>query len=299
MTKKSERKKGILAIIALSAVFASMGVFARYLGTDLLLFQQVYLRVLAAFLFSLIFFAKDLHWSKIKLVSLREWSLLFFRAITMYGFGVTLFTSAILIAKYSNVSLIGALPMSGILGVFLFKETLGWRRALFILTAFAGAFIISVTDFTQISSSWGKGELLTFVASFFFALSYVARKWHSTLLNNREITTIILFLAFFILSAVSIGKGDGIPSVSWSGELLLVICLAGIFNILNLLLTNYGFQHVEAVVASILLNLELLFAILLGLILYNEIPTIRELIGGIIIVTSIIGMNSIPTKKGD
>lgn len=60
-TTQFNRQKGILALVLLSLVFASMGLFVRYLNTEFTLLQQVYLRVLAAFILGLFIFRKDIH----------------------------------------------------------------------------------------------------------------------------------------------------------------------------------------------------------------------------------------------
>jgi drug/metabolite transporter (DMT)-like permease len=56
-------------------------------------------------------------------------------------------------------------------------------------------------------------------------------------------------------------------------------------------LLNYGFEHIDAVRAGNLLNLESAWGLLLGLLCYHEWPSWRGLIGGIIIVGCAIGMN--------
>jgi len=45
----------------------------------------------------------------------------------------------------------------------------------------------------------------------------------------------------------------------------------------------YGFKHLEAQKASLLLLSELLFIILIGVIFYSEIPSIQEFFGSILI----------------
>ena len=69
MKTKIEHQKGVLALVLLSMVFASMGLFARYLSTGFVLLQQVYLRVFAAFFLGLIVFKNDLDFKKLKKIS--------------------------------------------------------------------------------------------------------------------------------------------------------------------------------------------------------------------------------------
>jgi len=233
LKNKTEHQKGVLALILLSLVFASMGLFARYLSTGFVLLQQVYLRVFVAFFLGLIFFKNDLDFKKLKKIGKKEWGLLLFRSTASYLFGVTLFTQAIILTKYSNVSFIGALPMVAILGALLLKEKLTPKKLALILTAFSGVILIAVNDYSRLLV-WGKGEVIALLATFAFSLSYVARKWHSSLLNNKEITQLTFFLSFIMLFVTSLVKGDGLPISGWQIGLLLAILGAGLFNVINM-----------------------------------------------------------------
>jgi len=251
---RTEYQKGVLALILLALIFASMGLFARYLATGFLLFQQVYLRMLAAFIVGYLVFRKQINIGKFKKLPLREWLIIFFRAVSYSLFGVILFTQAIIIAKYSNVSFIGSLPITAVLGFVLLREKFSFRKLVLVLFAFAGALLISVKDYSNILN-WGKGEMLTLISTVFFSLSYIARKWQSNLLNNEELTTANFLVAFLVVFILSILKGDGLPILGWNWCLLLAVIGAGIFNIGNVFLTNYSFQRVEAVLASNILTL--------------------------------------------
>lgn len=251
--------------------------------------------MLAAFLVGYFVFRKQVDVSKFKKLPPKEWLIIIVRAVSYSLFGIILFTQAILITKYSNVSFIGSLPTTALLGFILLHEKFSYKKLVFILLAFAGVALISVEDYSNIFY-WGRGEVLTLISTVFFALSYIARKWQSNLLNNRELTVINFFVAFLAVFLVSILKGDGLPVTGWHWGLLLVVIGAGIFNIMNVYLTNYGFQKVEAVLASNILTLESVFAIVLGFLFYKEVPITKELLGGIIITLSVIGMNRLETK---
>jgi len=294
--KKYEHKKGILALVLLTFFFASMGLFARYLSTGLFLFQQVYLRMLAAFLVGYIVFFKQINISKFRKLAPKEWLLIVVRAVSYSLFGIILFTQAILITKYSNVSFISSLPMTAFLGFVLLQEVFSFKKLFWILLAFAGVALISVEDYSKIFF-WSRGEILTLISTVFFSLNYIARKWQTKKLNNKELTVINFLVAFLVVFIVSIVKGDGLPVSGWHPGLLLAVVGAGVFNICNVYLTNYGFQKVQAVLASNILTLESVFAVILGFLFYKEVPTLKELAGGIIIGLSVIGMNNIEAKK--
>jgi len=290
--KLSEKQKGILALIILSLLFASMGVFARYLKTSFTLFQQVYLRIGVAFLLSLIIFNKKIDLKKIKKLPIREWLVLIFRSLTTHLFGVSLFTYGILNAKYSNVSFISALPLTAVFGFILLKEKFSYQKLLYVFLAFLGVIFISASDFNNVFN-WGKGELVTLISVVFFSLSYISRKWHSKILNNYEITTLIFFISLISILFTSISLKEGLPFNNWSYFILLVVFGAGVFNVGNLFLTNYGFERVKAVLASNLLALELIFALLIGFLFYRELPNLKEIFGGALILFSVVQMNKL------
>jgi len=151
---------------------------------------------------------------------------------------------------------------------------------------------ISVPDFRNVLL-WGHGELMTLISVVFFSLSYIARKWQSKALNNYEITAVIFAISMAIVFITSISLGEGLPLSNWSYFLLAVVVGAGLFNVGNLLLTNYGFERVEAVLASNILALESLFAIAIGFMFFRETPVVRELVGGTLILISVIKMNQL------
>lgn len=291
--KYSDRDKGMIAIIVLSFIFATMGIFARYLNAEFTILQQTYLRIFAAFLLGLLIFYKDIDFKKIKKISLKEWSLLVFRSIALYLLGVTLISEAYIIAKYSNISFISALPITAILGFIFLKEKVTFSKIFFIILGFLGVILIAVKDYSHLFA-WGHGEIFALISSIFFALSYISRKWQSNLLNNKEIALIIFFISSILLFGTSLVFHEGVPnSHSFSGFILFIILLAALFNVANLFLTNYGFQKVPAVFASNLLMLEVLFALLISIAFYREFPNLKEIVGGILIIFSAYRMNKI------
>lgn len=294
--RNSDKHKGVIALILLALVFASMGLFARYLATGFLLFQQVYLRMFAALLICLILFRKQIDFKKFLKISAKDWLIILLRAVSYSLFGIILFTQAILVTKYANVSFISALPMTALLGFLLLGEKFSFKKALYIVLAFIGVFIISVQDYSNIFN-WSRGEMITLASTVFFSLSYVARRWQSDFLNNTELTVANFFVAFLAVFLVSLFKGDGLPLAGWNWGLLFAVIGAGIFNALNVFLTNYGFQKLEAVLAGNILTLEALFAVFLGFIFFGEAPMPRDVLGGAIISFSVIAMNRLESEK--
>src|SRR5258708_6440344 len=291
---ESDRKKGVVALVVLAFVFASMGLFVRFLKTDFTILQQTYLRIIDAFLLGMILFYKDLDFFKLSKISKKEWVIILFRTIAVYVLAVTLVSQAVVMAKYSNVSFIEALPMTAILGFIFLKERVTLQKIIYILLGFSGVVLIAVKDYSHLFT-WRQGEVLALIACAFFAISYIARKWQGSLLNNKEITVLMFFFASILLFVTSIFLfHEPLPRpTSWSGIIFLIILVGGFFQVVNLFLTNYGFQKVEAVLASNLLMLETVFGVLLGFLFFREIPTLKELIGGLLIVFRAYQMNKL------
>lgn len=296
MKNLTETQKGIISLIALALVVSSMGLFMRYLSGAFTVLQQVYLRVLAALLIGLVWFYKDLNFQILKRVSFKEWLLLAFRAIAFYLLGVNLFTQAMILTKYSNVSFIRSLPMTAILGMLVLGEKLTIKKTLLVLTAFTGVVLISVKDFSHITSL-GRGELFALISIIVMPLTNILRKWHSKLLNDKEITQIMFGVAFLAVFVFSILSGESLPLQNWTPAVIIALLGAGLFNVFIIFLTNYGFQRVKAVLANNLVTLEAFFALVIGFVFYGELPVIKELLGGILIVFSAIKMSRLIARE--
>lgn len=285
------KQKGILALIGLAFTYASFGFFTRYLNVSFGFFQQLYLRLFAGLIIGFLIFGKSFDFSKLKKITAKEWLLLIFRAAAYYLLGAALFNKAVLMTKISTVAFIGSLPMTAVLGFLILKEKVTTQKIFYIVLSFIGVVIISINSFSDFS--FGQGEILALMSCFFAALSIVFRKYQTKLLNNIEITQIQLFFALIFILIASLLAQEGLPINNWNGNVLLVILLSGLANVLMIFFTNYGFDYVKTSIASNILTLEMFFAVLIGLVFYWEIPSLKEMLGGILILFSVIQMNKL------
>ena len=136
---------------------------------------------------------------------------------------------------------------------------------------------------------------MRFFLSFYFV--FHSDMYFCILLNNKEITTITFFIAGIAVLITSICAGEGLPLNHWTLGLFTAVIGAGLFNVINLFLINYGFQKVEGILASNILTLESFFAIILGFLFYKELPGLKEIIGGVLIVGSVLLMNQLDSKR--
>lgn len=290
--KLSDKQKGILALVGLAIVYASMGIFVRYLSLSFAFFQQIYLRLFTAVVIGFLIYNRSLNYQKLKKIKPEEWLLLIFRATTYYLLGLALYTKSILLTKISTVSFIGSIPMTAILGMLLYREKITYKKVAFLLLSFIGVVIISVKDFSSIFD-WRLGELLALISVIFTSLSIVLRKNQSKLLSNNEMSQIIITIAFIMLFFTSFFAKESLPLTGWNTGSMLIVIIAGLANTIMIFLTNYGFEKIQTVIAANILTLEMFFAVLIGLMFYREIPSLKEIFGGVLISFSVIQMNKL------
>lgn len=227
----------------------------------------------------------------------KEWLILLTRAMLFYAFASVINIQAFNHTLYSNVSFLQAIPTTALLGMLFLQEKVTVKKVLIIIMVFIGVFLISAKDFAHIFT-WGEGQIDSLLADLFFSLLYVSRKWHSKLLNNKEITFMIFLFSFIILLVSSLLFFDkSLPLNGWNINYLFIIILASFFVFFNQFLVNYGMEHVEPLLANNILSLESIFALCIGILLYKEFPSLQALLGSSLILLSIPLMNREETNK--
>lgn len=292
----ANHKSGIIALLVLAFVFSSFGIFGRFLNENFTVFQQMYLRIFVAVIVTYVIFYKDLRIRSFFKLPRKEWLVLIARSIFLYGFGSWIYLQAMLTTTYSNATFITTIPTIALLGMLFMQEKVTLQKLGIIFLAFAGVLLISVQQFSG-SFTFGRGELYALIADVFFSLAFISRKWHGGYLRNKEITFLILVISFFITAGISLVYDRSLPLTGWTPVYAIVILLAAFFTVSSQFLMNYGFQHVKPFLANNILALEAVYALLIGLFLYTEIPTIQELCGGLLILLSVPLMNMLEERE--
>lgn len=296
MINLSERNKGIIALLFLASLWGIAAILPRFLSISFKLYQQVYLRLFLGALFSFILFRTQIDLSKLKRISKKEFGLLISRSFIYYVLGVVIFTQALLLTKVSNVTFIGAIPMTALLGFILLKEKISIGKIFFVITSFVGVILISVQSSTT-SFNLGLGEIFAFLSIFFVSLGMITRKYHTKLLNDKEIGSfMLLFGAIFVL-IVSLLNGEGFPLTNWTINITVILILAGFINTGISYFVNYGLKRVDAVLSSNIMSLEPVFASIFALFIFSEVPMMKELIGGLLIIISVFVLHKLETKE--
>ena len=177
-----------------------------------------------------------------------------------------------------------------IFSIFLLNEKVGFYRWLAVFVGFIGIIIISEPGFSALNIYY------IYPIIFCLGLSYVAiaiRKLSST----EPVWLISFFFSFSILifSFFSLYQKWIMPSLI---DLILLSSIGILGGIANLWLSqSYKFSEVSLV--SPLKYLALVFAIVFGYFIWDEIPTIKTLMGALLVILSsfIIFRRELTMKK--
>ena len=177
-----------------------------------------------------------------------------------------------------------------IFSIFLLNEKVGFYRWLAVFVGFTGIIIISEPGFSSLNIYY------IYPIIFCLGLSYVAiaiRKLSST----EPVWLISFFFSFSILifSFFSLYQKWIMPSLI---DLILLSSIGILGGIANLWLSqSYKFSEVSLV--SPLKYLALVFAIVFGYFIWDEIPTIKTLMGALLVILSsfIIFRRELTMKK--
>ena len=179
------------------------------------------------------------------------------------------------------VSITFAAPIfTTIFSIFLLNEKVGLYRWLAVLVGFVGIIIISEPGFSSLNLYY------IYPIIFCLGLSYVAiaiRKLSST----EPVWLISFFFSFSImlLSLLSFYQNWILPSLIDLFLLSLIGILGGLAN----LWLSQSYKLSEVSLVTPLKYLALLFAIIFGYFIWDEVPTFKTLLGaGLVILSSFI-----------
>ena len=290
-------KSGVSALIGLAAVYGVSIVAARYLSSGIGIFEQWYLRDAIACLLAIVVFYRQISLKKFLHLPWKEWVVLLFRVLVGQVIAIGVYTIAVQRTAVGLVAIMEVLPMTALLGVIIFREKLSWSRGGLLLLSFIGAAIVVINVSHGISLNFGA--LLALVSLVLYALMLVTRRLHTGVLNNQEISVAMAGIAAVITYALSLILYHRwiISSSHWSNGFTLALVAAGCLSMLSNFLGNYGFEHVSAVIAGNILVLEEVFGPLFGFLFYSQILTSRDVIGGLIILASVVLLNTVARRE--
>ena len=189
------------------------------------------------------------------------------------------------------VSISFAAPIfTTILSIFLLSEKVGFFRWLAVIVGFVGIIIITEPGFTSLNIYF------IYPVIFCLGMSYVAITIRQ-LSTSEPVWLISLYFSATITLAsfFTIPYGWIMPDIK---DLILLMSIGILGGAANLWLSqSYKFSEVSLVTP--LKYLALVFAIIFGYLIWNEVPSIKTLIGAFLVITSsiIIFRREITLKK--
>jgi len=171
-----------------------------------------------------------------------------------------------------------------------FKSKLNKKNILLGIVVLIGIYFL--TPELNLENDVTKGVIFGLISSVFYALRNILLKkkidrYHGSMLMLYQmiVVTLVLWPAFFLFEMNPVGN-------DWSAILLLAIVTTAIGHTLFVM----SFKNFSISTASIMSSIQPLYAILLGFLFLNEIPAERTVIGGVLILTTVI-IESYQSKK--
>lgn len=287
-----KKSLGFLSLLLAAISFGSFGIWIRLLNNEMTVYQQIVLRNSFAFILSLLIvvITKQLvkiDWTKVRKLNLFLYALLVPLAVIAYN--IAMLNTKIAVATFAFY--IGTILTGWLAGLFFYKEQLNVEKWISLVLVLGG---LAFFAFPFSSSSVNLGLIAGIVAG---SLDGAANGFRKNLSDKLSKLLLVLITAVggVVVSGImmlyfkqDLGYLSSMSSTSWGigaffGALLVII------NYLLLV----GFQNFDLGLGSIVLSLELLFATLFGLIFLKEIPSQREIIGGLLILIA----NVVPNLK--
>jgi drug/metabolite transporter (DMT)-like permease len=189
------------------------------------------------------------------------------------------------------VSISFAAPIfTTIFSIFLLNEKVGVYRWLAVIVGFVGILIITEPGISSLNIFY------IFPIIFCIGLSYVAitiRKLSTT--EPVWLISLYFSISITLLSLFSLPLGWIMPSI----KDFMILAMIGIFGGVANLWLSQSYKYSEVSLVTPLKYLALVFAIIFGYLIWDEIPTIKSLFGAalVIISTLIIFRREIYKKK--
>jgi drug/metabolite transporter (DMT)-like permease len=210
----------------------------------------------------------------------------------MLFIGSSLQQHSLLFTTVGKVGFITALyiVIVPILGLFIGRKV---RPVLWFCVALAtvGLYLLCIKE----DFSIGKGDLLVIACAFGFALHILVIDHFSPKTDGIKLSCI----QFFVCGVFSIPFMFLFETADWSNILdcWLQIFYVGVMSCgVAYTLQILGQKYTEPTIASLILSLESVFAVIFGILLLNEQVSGREIIGCVIMFSAFL-LAQLPSKK--
>ena len=162
---------------------------------------------------------------------------------------------------------------------FFLGEKVGYYRWLAVFVGFVGIIIITEPGYSSLNIYY------IFPVIFVLGMSYVA-------ISIRQLSTTepVWLISLFFSIAITLASFFSIP---WGWNMpdfldLFLLVLVGVFGGFANLWLSQSYKYSEVSLVTPLKYLTLVFAIIFGYLIWNEVPSIKTLIGAFLVIISSI-----------
>tara|TARA_B100001769_G_C22020147_1_gene548185 strand:- start:134 stop:1084 length:951 start_codon:yes stop_codon:yes gene_type:complete len=294
MNQSQNNTKGIIFILLGMATFSTQDALIKFIYNDAALYELYFGRTLAA----IILLVGYLLISKKQINLKTHYPLLTTIRVICFFFGFSFFYISL---TYMTLATANALFFCcpffvSILAIIFLKEKIGIRRWAAIITGFIGVYIVLNPDF----NNFNYMKLAPIACALCYAISMTITKITSdkdnvyTQMLHLYIGAIIISILFFVFT----GKGQfntftdptlqfifrewfTNPSYAWP-----YIISMGLISVLAFYFILNAYSIASPSVVSLFEYSLIIWAILIGYILFDNIPSIRTLFGALIIISA-------------
>lgn len=283
---------GFASLFISAVAFGSFGIWIRFLNKEMSVYQQIVLRNGFAFIIAVLvvlFFKqfRNIEWKKVKKLNLFLYTFLI--PLSVIAYNVSIVNTKIALATFAFY--LGTILTGWIAGLLFYQEKLNagkWLSLLLVLTGLA----LFVYPFT--SSSLNLGFIAGVVSGILDGSANAFRKDLAGKVNKYILVLLTAIGGVFVSGLMMFYFHQ---ELNYLGSMSVTTWFIGAFFGSLLVILNYllliGFQNFDLSLGSVILSLELLFALIFGIIFFKEFPTTKELLGGLLILLA----NIIPNIK--
>ncbi len=170
---------------------------------------------------------------------------------------------------------------------FIIKEKLSKKMIISIAVSLAGTIIIALESADASAGNMMLGNMLAFLGAIFVAGYLVIGGIVRKNLSAGAYVFIVYSVSAVVLFIMCLLSGTSIYPYP-PREFILFISLAFFCSILGHTLYNYMVKYVSSTLISVSTLSEPIFASLMALLIFKEIPSLYTLFGGIIIIAGIL-----------
>jgi drug/metabolite transporter (DMT)-like permease len=284
--------KGFISLLLAGFIFGTFGIWIRILNLQMTTYQQIFFRGVVGFTFAsfLVFIFKQ----KIKLNGVNKKILLayaFCFPLAIIFFVLSLLNTKISVTIFSfyATGIIGSL----FIGSFFFKEKFTWVKVGCLGLVVVGIFFLS---YPLSLSTFSFGLMMGLIGGFLDAISNSLRKFVSGKID-RFVLVAMQMGGVIVVSLVLLFINRNAVIVPMTFETIFVGIVFGGLLMFVSLLTLIGFQNYDLNLGTIVLSSELIFAPVFAVLVFQEIPSVLEIVGGLFVASAIVVSNVNFRKK--